>query len=68
MQHDCVLYATEKDGQRAKQRKDRVLLQKGYSVGNKLDCWNKYLWQLEKDNPRSYQNGHLDYLQEFKWL
>jgi hypothetical protein len=45
--HDTFLYSTEKGGQRAKQWRDRdrmrergrVLRQKGYGVGNKLDCW-----------------------------
>jgi hypothetical protein len=49
VQHDRVLYAMEKGGERDKQQRDRegerdrVLLQKGYGVGNKLDCWRKYL-------------------------
>ncbi len=48
--------------------KETECLAASYGVGNKLDCCRKYLWQLEKDNPRSYQYEHLDYLQEFRWL
>jgi hypothetical protein len=43
--HDTFLESTEKGGQRAKQwreretERDRVLQQKGYGMGNKLDHW-----------------------------
>ncbi len=37
--HDTFLDWTEKGGQRAKQWRDRVLQQKDYSMGNKLDHW-----------------------------
>jgi hypothetical protein len=38
--HNSFLYSTEKGGQRAKQWRDREgVVEKGYGVGNKLDCW-----------------------------
>jgi hypothetical protein len=58
----------ELNSREGERERDGVLLQKGYGVSNKLDHWRKYLWQLEKDNPRSYQDEHLDYLREFRWF
>ena len=71
--HVRVLYATEKGGERATQQRDREgerqsVAAKGHGVGNKLDLWRKYLWQPKKYNPSSYQNEHLEYLHEFRWL
>jgi len=48
VRHDRVLYGTEKAGKElnsgeTERERDRVMLQKGYGVGNKLDCWRKYL-------------------------
>jgi hypothetical protein len=58
----------ELNSRETERERDRVWLQKGYGMGNKLDHWRKYLWQVEKDNSRSYHDEHLDYLQEFRWL
>jgi hypothetical protein len=54
--HNTFLYSAEKGGERAKQwrdreregERDRVLQQKVYGMGNKLDCLDKHLCQLEK--------------------
>jgi hypothetical protein len=54
----------EEGGQRAKQwrdrerERDRVLLQTGYIMGNKLDGWTNIYYSYRKDNPRSYQDEH----------
>ncbi len=48
------LYQANYAGERARQWRDRkrecvrdrALLKRGDSVGNKIDCWRKYLWQM----------------------
>ncbi len=75
---NTFLYSTEKGGERAKQWRDRwrarerdwVLLQTGHSVGNRLDQWTNIYDSSRKDNPRSYEDEHYDYLQvlSFTWL
>ncbi len=53
-------YRTKSCGERAGQQRDRkrecvrdrALLKMRDGVGNKFDCWRKYLWQMWKDNLR----------------
>ncbi len=48
---------TERERVRERER-DRMLKQKGYAVGNKLDCWTNIYGRLRTDNTRYYQDEY----------
>ncbi len=66
-----VLYATEKGGQRATQRREReteCCCERAMAWAINLTVGTNIFDSQRKDNPRSYKDEHLDCLQEFRRL